>query len=156
MIYGYARVSTVQQAVDGNSLESQEAALRNAGAQIIYADAFTTAFMIPNLLRRLFAENAISVAFIPTFKTYLAKGGTLTAEQQKLYNDVLAMKANHINNYEEDNELIDEFVHSYTTECNLTSDFLSFTELECSNRLFSLSCYRVLTSNNTEFLNCIF
>lgn len=42
----------------------------------IYADAFTTAFMIPNLLRRLFAENAISVAFIPTFKSYLAKEQT--------------------------------------------------------------------------------
>jgi len=40
----------------------------------MFADAFTTAFMVPNLLRRLFAENAISVAFIPTFKTYLEKG----------------------------------------------------------------------------------
>ena len=40
----------------------------------MHADAFATAFMIPNLLRRLFAENAISVAFIPTFKKYLAKG----------------------------------------------------------------------------------
>lgn len=39
----------------------------------MHADAFTTAFMIPNLLRRLFAENAVSVAFIPTFKKYLAK-----------------------------------------------------------------------------------
>ena len=36
-----------------------------------YADAFTIAFMIPNLFRRLFAENAISVAFIPTFRGYL-------------------------------------------------------------------------------------
>ena len=36
-----------------------------------YADAFGIAFMIPNLFRRLFAENAISVAFIPTFKGYL-------------------------------------------------------------------------------------
>ena len=35
------------------------------------ADAFGVAFMIPNLLRRLFAENSISVAFIPTFKAYL-------------------------------------------------------------------------------------
>ncbi|QEK00355.1 murein biosynthesis integral membrane protein MurJ [Treponema phagedenis] len=35
------------------------------------ADAFTVAFMIPNLLRRLFAENSITVAFIPTFKKYL-------------------------------------------------------------------------------------
>ncbi len=37
------------------------------------ADAFTTAFMLPNLFRRLFAENSISVAFIPTFNDYLAK-----------------------------------------------------------------------------------
>lgn len=36
-----------------------------------FADAFGIAFMIPNLLRRLFAENSISVAFIPTFKGYL-------------------------------------------------------------------------------------
>lgn len=39
----------------------------------MYSDAFTTSFMIPNLLRRLFAENSISVAFIPTFKDYLEK-----------------------------------------------------------------------------------
>src|SRR5574344_1994417 len=37
------------------------------------ADAFGVAFMIPNLFRRLFAENSISVAFIPTFKSYLEK-----------------------------------------------------------------------------------
>ncbi|WP_147615673.1 murein biosynthesis integral membrane protein MurJ [Treponema pectinovorum] len=36
-----------------------------------FADAFGVAFMIPNLLRRLFAENSISVAFIPTFRAYL-------------------------------------------------------------------------------------
>lgn len=36
-----------------------------------FSDAFGIAFMIPNLFRRLFAENSISVAFIPTFKTYL-------------------------------------------------------------------------------------
>ena len=40
----------------------------------IFADCFSVAFMIPNLLRRLFAENAVSAAFIPTFKDYLAKG----------------------------------------------------------------------------------
>ena len=41
-----------------------------------YADAFTVAFMIPNLFRRLFAENSISVAFIPTFKSYLEDSNT--------------------------------------------------------------------------------
>ena len=35
------------------------------------ADAFTFAFQLPNLFRRLFAENSISVAFIPTFKSYI-------------------------------------------------------------------------------------
>ncbi|MBQ9495616.1 MAG: murein biosynthesis integral membrane protein MurJ [Treponema sp.] len=35
------------------------------------ADAFGIAFQLPNLFRRLFAENSISVAFIPTFRTYI-------------------------------------------------------------------------------------
>ncbi|MDR2446359.1 MAG: murein biosynthesis integral membrane protein MurJ [Treponema sp.] len=35
------------------------------------SDAFSVAFMVPNLFRRLFAEGSISVAFIPTFKEYL-------------------------------------------------------------------------------------
>ena len=43
----------------------------------LYADSFSVAFMLPNLFRRLFAENAISVAFIPTFKDYLAQEDTL-------------------------------------------------------------------------------
>lgn len=41
MIYGYARVSAKGQAKNGNSLEVQEVALKNAGASIIYSDAFT-------------------------------------------------------------------------------------------------------------------
>lgn len=41
MIYGYARVSTKTQARDGNGLESQEEALRAAGATQIFKDAFT-------------------------------------------------------------------------------------------------------------------
>ena len=39
----------------------------------LFADSFSVAFMIPNLFRKLFAENAISVAFIPTFKDYISK-----------------------------------------------------------------------------------
>lgn len=34
------------------------------------SDAFSVAFLIPNLFRRLFAENSMSVAFIPTFRDY--------------------------------------------------------------------------------------
>ena len=41
MIYGYARVSTRGQALDGNSLEAQLQALREAGAEIIFQDSFT-------------------------------------------------------------------------------------------------------------------
>ncbi len=37
----------------------------------VLSDAFSVSFMIPNFMRRLFAENSISVAFIPTFKGYL-------------------------------------------------------------------------------------
>ena len=41
MIYGYARVSTKGQERDGNSLEEQEARLRENGAVEIYVDAYT-------------------------------------------------------------------------------------------------------------------
>ena len=41
MIYGYARVSTKGQATNGNSLEAQEQALREAGANQIFVDSFT-------------------------------------------------------------------------------------------------------------------
>ena len=41
MVFGYARVSTKTQAKDGNSLEAQDEALRSAGAQELYKDAFT-------------------------------------------------------------------------------------------------------------------
>ena len=41
MIYGYARVSTKGQAVNGNSLEEQEQKLREHGATKIYIDSFT-------------------------------------------------------------------------------------------------------------------
>jgi len=37
------------------------------------ADSFTIAFLIPNALRRLFAEGSMSAAFLPTFTEYLHK-----------------------------------------------------------------------------------
>jgi len=37
------------------------------------ADAYTTAYRIPNLLRRLVGEGAVSAAFIPVFSRYLAE-----------------------------------------------------------------------------------
>jgi putative peptidoglycan lipid II flippase len=44
------------------------------------SDAFSVAFMLPNLFRRLFAEGSIAVAFIPTFKEYLLEGGPENTE----------------------------------------------------------------------------
>ena len=41
MKYGYCRVSTKLQARDGNSLEAQEKALTEQGAEIIFKDSFT-------------------------------------------------------------------------------------------------------------------
>ena len=38
-------------------------------------DAFYVAFRIPNLLRDLFAEGAMSSAFVPTFTEYLKNRG---------------------------------------------------------------------------------
>jgi len=45
------------------------------------ADAFFVAFRIPNLLRRLFAEGALSAAFIPTFVETLQNDGRAEAEK---------------------------------------------------------------------------
>ena len=41
MVYGYARVSTMGQAREGNSLEAQVNALRQAGAERIYRDVYS-------------------------------------------------------------------------------------------------------------------
>jgi putative peptidoglycan lipid II flippase len=38
-------------------------------------DAFRVAFRVPNLLRDLFAEGAMSAAFVPTFTSYLTREG---------------------------------------------------------------------------------
>jgi putative peptidoglycan lipid II flippase len=54
----------------------------------IYSDAFLAAFRIPNLLRDLFAEGAMSTAFVPTYVTTLHKDGRPAA--QALANRVMS------------------------------------------------------------------
>jgi len=53
--------------------EMTKAALLGTSA---LSDAFSVAFMIPNLFRRLFAEGSVAVAFVPTFKEYLLQNET--------------------------------------------------------------------------------
>src|SRR3954466_10257840 len=50
--------------------DSRIAFLLGAGTA---ADAYTTAYRIPNLLRRLVGEGAVSAAFIPVFSQYIAE-----------------------------------------------------------------------------------
>ncbi len=41
----------------------------------VFADGFTVAFMLPNSLRKIFAEGALTSAFVPTFITLFKKEG---------------------------------------------------------------------------------
>ena len=54
-------------------------------------DAFTAAFRIPNLLRDLFAEGALSTAFVTTFSKSIARGGD--ADAWRLANKVATLTA---------------------------------------------------------------
>jgi putative peptidoglycan lipid II flippase len=62
--------ATMLSRVLGLVREQLFAALLGATA---FADAFVVAFRIPNLLRDLFAEGALSAAFVPTFAEHLKR-----------------------------------------------------------------------------------
>ena len=61
---------TILSRIFGYIRDSRIAFLLGAGTA---ADAFTTAYRIPNLLRRLVGEGAVSAAFIPVFSRYIAE-----------------------------------------------------------------------------------
>src|SRR6185436_519156 len=61
---------TIVSRIFGYIRDSRIAYLLGAGTA---ADAFTTAYRIPNLMRRLVGEGAVSAAFIPIFSRYLAE-----------------------------------------------------------------------------------
>ena len=69
---------TLVSRVLGLAREMTKAALLGTSA---LSDAFSVAFMIPNLFRRLFAEGSIAVAFIPTFKEYFLFSKTPNANE---------------------------------------------------------------------------
>ena len=60
--------------ITGLVRETVMAGLFGAGQGMVY-DAFLTGFRVPNLLRDLFGEGALSSAFVPTFSQYLATKG---------------------------------------------------------------------------------
>lgn len=68
--------ATMLSRVLGLVREQLFAALLGASA---FADAFVVAFRIPNLLRDLFAEGALSAAFVPTFTDTLKNQGRARA-----------------------------------------------------------------------------
>jgi putative peptidoglycan lipid II flippase len=67
---GKLSLLTLASRILGLVREMTRAAFMGTGA---LADAFTVAFNLPNFLRRLFAENSMSAAFIPTFTGYLGE-----------------------------------------------------------------------------------
>ena len=69
---GLAGAATLTSRILGLVREQVLAALFGAGDQM---DAFLVAFRIPNLLRDLFAEGAMTAAFVPTFTRYLRLHG---------------------------------------------------------------------------------
>ncbi len=75
---GKLSLLTLASRVLGLLREMTRAAFMGTGG---LADAFTVAFIIPNFLRRLFAEGSVTVAFIPTFTGYLAEGDEKKARE---------------------------------------------------------------------------
>ncbi len=72
----------------GLAREAIFAALFGGGLAL---DAFTVAFRIPNMLRDLFAEGALSTAFVTTFSKTIARGGDQSA--WRLANKVATLTA---------------------------------------------------------------
>lgn len=81
MVYGYARVSTVKQMKNGNSLEEQEKALRDAGAEKIITEAYTgTKVERPNftaLMEELKPGDKLIVTKLDRFARTAIEGGAM-------------------------------------------------------------------------------
>lgn len=84
MIYGYARVSSVGQAKDGNSIEAQIAALKERGCEEIYSEAYTgTTTDRPKLLKilgKIQKGDTLMVTKLDRFSRSAAEGVALIQE----------------------------------------------------------------------------
>jgi putative peptidoglycan lipid II flippase len=75
---GVVSAMTLASRLLGLFREQVFAALLGAG---YHSDAFRIAFRIPNLLRDLFAEGALSAAFMPTYARVRKEGGPVAGFQ---------------------------------------------------------------------------
>ena len=84
MIYGYARVSTVRQMKNGNSLEDQIAKLKEAGALEVVCDSYTGTKMerpeFTSLLDRLKPGDKLIVTKLDRFARTAVEGGAIVKE----------------------------------------------------------------------------
>ena len=84
MIYGYARVSTKGQAKDGNSLDAQEKALRESGANEIYVDAFTGTKTdrpeFDKLMNKIQKGDTLIVTKLDRFARSMSQGSELVSD----------------------------------------------------------------------------
>lgn len=84
MVYGYARVSTVKQSKNGNSLDEQRDKLLEAGAQEIISDSYTGTKMdrpnLTSLLERLQEGDKLIVTKLDRFARTAVEGGAIVKE----------------------------------------------------------------------------
>ena len=84
MKYGYARVSTLGQARDGNSLEAQEQALREAGAEKIFTESFSGSKdirpQLDKLMRIIYEGDTLIITKLDRIARSLVQGVQLLEE----------------------------------------------------------------------------
>lgn len=84
MIYGYARVSSIGQEKNGNSLEAQENALRERGCEVIYKESYTGMTtdrpQFSALLDKLEKGDTLVVTKLDRFSRTAADGAKLVQE----------------------------------------------------------------------------
>jgi len=84
MVYGYARVSTIGQEQNGNSLQDQRQKLKEAGAQEIFSDTFTGKTMqrpeFTRLLEALREGDTLICTKLDRFSRTAAEGAQIIQE----------------------------------------------------------------------------
>lgn len=88
MIYGYARVSTTKQANNGNSLDEQAKALKEAGAEKIVSDSFTGTKMNRPAFSKLMEEikpgDKLIVTKLDRFARTAVEGGAIVEQLHEM------------------------------------------------------------------------